>query len=157
MELILWRHAEAVEATTGQPDLKRRLSSRGEKQARHIADWLRRQLPKHLRILVSPALRCQQTAQALNLPFDIEPGIGTAADVADLLALADWPDGDGQRGSAVLLVGHQPTLGRLAALLLSGQEADWTIKKGALWWFSNRARAGETQTLLRAVVGPEMI
>jgi len=157
MELILWRHAEAVEAASGQADLKRPLSARGEKQARHIADWLSRQLPKHLRILASPALRCQQTAQALDLPFATEPDIGTAADVADLLAIAGWPDGDGQRGSAVLLVGHQPTLGRLAALLLCGQEADWTIKKGAVWWFSNRSRAGETQTLLRAVIGPEML
>lgn len=157
MELILWRHAEAVEATASQPDTKRRLSSRGEKQARHIADWLRQQLPKHLRILVSPAMRCQQTAQALALPFATEASIGTAADVADLLAAAGWPDGDGQRGSAVLLVGHQPTLGRLAALLLSGQEADWTIKKGALWWFSTRTRENETQTVLRAVTGPDML
>lgn len=157
MELILWRHAEAVEASVGQADIKRHLTARGEKQARHIADWLRQQLPKHLRILASPAIRCQQTAHALALPFDTEASIGTAADVADLLAAAGWPDGDGQRGSAVLLVGHQPTLGRLAALLLSGQEADWTIKKGALWWFSNRTRAGETQTLLKAVIGPDLI
>ena len=157
MDLILWRHAEAVEVSVGQPDLKRRLTERGQKQARNMADWLRQHSLKHLRILVSPALRCQQTAQALDLPFVTEAGIGAAADVADLLAAAGWPDGDGQRGSAVLLVGHQPTLGRLAALLLCGQEADWTIKKGALWWFSNRARAGESQTLLKAAIGPEMI
>lgn len=156
MELILWRHAEAVEATLGQPDQKRRLTERGQKQARSMAGWLRAHQPKHLRILVSPANRCQQTAQALELPYATEPGIGTSADVADLLAAAGWPDGDGQRGSAVLLVGHQPTLGRLAALLLCGQESDWSIKKGAVWWFSNRSRAGETQTILKAVIGPEM-
>ncbi|MBP8866582.1 MAG: histidine phosphatase family protein, partial [Propionivibrio sp.] len=55
---------------------------------------------------------------------------------------------------AVLVVGHQPTLGQTAALLLSGTEANWTIKKGALWWFSNRTRREETQTILRAVVPP---
>ena len=60
MELLLWRHAEAVEAEAGHPDLKRRLTSRGEKQAQHIARWLSVQQPKHLRILVSPAIRCQQ-------------------------------------------------------------------------------------------------
>ncbi|HAY08552.1 MAG TPA: histidine phosphatase family protein, partial [Thauera sp.] len=32
------------------------------------------------------------------------------------------------------------------------QEADWTIKKGALWWFTNRVREGESQTVLRAVI-----
>ena len=47
---------------------------------------------------------------------------------------------------------HQPAPGRLCALLLAGSEADWTIKKGALWWFTNRVREGETQTVLRAVI-----
>ncbi len=156
MELILWRHAEALDASTDQPDLKRRLTARGEKQARHVARWLREHQPKHLRTLVSPAVRCQQTAHPLALPFETERRIGPAADVADLLAAANWPDGVGQRGGAVLLIGHQPTLGRLAALLLSGQEADWTIRKGALWWFANRTRDGETQTVLRCVLNPDM-
>jgi phosphohistidine phosphatase len=44
-------------------------------------------------------------------------------------------------------------LGRLAALLLSGQEADWAIKKGALWWFSRRDGA----TVLRAVMPAELL
>lgn len=157
MELLLWRHAEATEATAGQSDQERRLTARGEKQARQIAGWLREHYQKPLRILVSPAVRCQQTAHALALPFAIEPGIGTSATVTDLLATAAWPDGNGSRGGAVLLIGHQPTLGRLAALLLSGREADWAIKKGGLWWFSTRTREGETQTALKAVIGPHRI
>ncbi len=36
MELILWRHAEAE---PGEPDLGRRLSAKGEKQARRMAEW----------------------------------------------------------------------------------------------------------------------
>ena len=56
-----------------------------------------------------------------------------------------------------MLVGHQPTLGRLAALLLSGSEADWTIKKGAVWWFSRRTREGDDQTVLRAVVNADIV
>ena len=39
--------------------------------------------------------------------------------------------------------------------LLSDEEADWTIKKAAVWWFSNRTRQGETQTVLRAVIPVE--
>jgi phosphohistidine phosphatase len=57
----------------------------------------------------------------------------------------------------VLIIGHQPTLGRVAALLLGGEEADWTIKKGGVWWFSNRMRNDETRTVLRAVVNPDFI
>lgn len=156
MELLLWRHAEAVDGNVGRPDLERRLTARGEKQARHIAGWLRQHYQKQLRILVSPAVRCQQTAHTLALPFDIEARIGTSATVEDLLAAARWPDGSGAHGGGVLLIGHQPTLGRLAALLLSGQEADWSFKKGALWWFSNRSREGETQAVLKAVIGPDL-
>lgn len=153
MDLILWRHAEAEEATAKLPDVRRRLTERGEKQARLMARWLHAHLPKKLRILVSPAERTQMTAHALGLPFEIERKLGIGADAADLLAAADWPD----HGGAVVLVGHQPSLGRVAALLLSGTEADWTVKKGGLWWFSNRTREGETQTVLRTVISPDLL
>jgi phosphohistidine phosphatase len=150
MDLLLWRHAEAED---GIPDLKRKLTKRGEKQAQQMAEWLKAHAPKNLRILVSPAVRCQQTAQALGLPFETDKRLGTDSDVSHLLAAIGWPDGgaNGAGYKAVLVVGHQPTLGRTAALLLSGSEAHWTIKKGALWWFSNRTRQRESQTVLKAV------
>lgn len=155
MELLLWRHAEAADASIGQPDLKRSLTKKGKAQARRIAEWLREHRPADLRILVSPAERCQQTARALALPYETEVRLGISAEVADVLAAANWPGGLGKDGGAVLLVAHQPTLGRLAALLLSGEEADWNIKKGALWWFSTRE--GETETVLRGALGPDMV
>lgn len=153
MDLILWRHAEAEDGGPDLPDMKRRLTARGERQAHDLAKWLRPRLPKKTRILVSPAARTQQTAHALALPFEVEPKIGVGADAADLIAAAGWP----AAANAVLLVGHQPTLGRLAALLLSGTEADWSIKKGAVWWFSSRSREGRDQIVLRAVMNPEML
>ena len=72
-----------------------------------------------------------------------------------LPALA-WPDGSASDPGAVLVAGHQPTLGQ-TTVLLSGEEAEWTIKRGAQWWFSNRTRQGETQTVLRAVIGPDFV
>ena len=56
-----------------------------------------------------------------------------------------------------MIVGHQPSLGRLASLLLAGQEADWSIKKGALWWLTNRVRRGDAQTVLRAMIPVELL
>lgn len=156
MDLILWRHAEAEDADPGTPDSKRRLTPRGERQARKMAAWLKERLPSKTRILVSPTERTQQTAHALGMDFKLEPRVGVGADPADLIAASDWPDGDGNR-SATVIVGHQPTLGRLAALLLSGSEADWSIKKGAVWWFSNRARDGSALTTLRAVINPDLV
>ena len=57
----------------------------------------------------------------------------------------------------MLIVGHQPSLGRMASLLLAGQEADWSIKKGALWWLTNRVRRGDSQTVLRAMIPVELL
>ena len=150
MDLLLWRHAEAED---GEDDLKRRLTARGEKQAHAMAVWIRAHQPKDMRVVVSPAMRAQQTAEALKLPFETNRKIGPEACVSELIAAAAWPDASG----AVLIVGHQPSLGRMASLLLAGNEAEWTIKKGALWWLSNRVRRGETQTVLRAVIPAELL
>ena len=152
MDLLLWRHAEAED---GFPDSKRKLTARGEKQAARMAEWLTKHAPKNLRILVSPAVRCQQTAKALALPFETEKRLGTNSNVANLLAAIGWPEGKGP--PSVLVVGHQPTIGRTAALLLCGSEANWSIKKGAVWWFTNRTRHGETQTVLRAAMPTEFL
>ena len=146
MDLLLWRHAEAED---GFPDAKRKLTTRGEKQAEQMAEWLKKHAPKNLRILVSPAVRCQQPAKALGLPFETDKRLGTDSNAVSLLTAAGWPDGG--KSSAVLIVGHQPTLGQTAALLLSGEEDDWTVKKGAVWWFSNRTRREDSQTVLRTV------
>lgn len=150
MDLLLWRHAEAED---GEDDMKRRLTERGRKQAQVMAGWIRDHQPKDLRIIVSPAIRTQQTAEALQLPFETHRKIGPDACVSELIAASGWPQG----GGAVLIVGHQPSLGRLASLLLAGQEAEWSIKKGALWWLSNRVRRNETQTVLRAVLPVELL
>jgi phosphohistidine phosphatase len=150
MDLLLWRHADAED---GIPDAGRALTRKGLKQAAQVAQWLRPRLPADCRIIASPAKRAQQTAQALELPYATERRIGTSADVADLVAAANWPT----RPGTVILVGHQPTLGQLAAWLLSGEQAAWTIKKGALWWFSSRAASDAAQAVLKAVVSPELL
>lgn len=149
MDLLLWRHAEAAE---GSPDHSRELTERGHRQARRMAEWLHKNRPKKLRVLVSPTVRTRQTAAAFTQDFEIVPALAPDCGVADLIGATGWPDASG----AVLIVGHQPGLGRLASLLLAGVEADWTIKKGALWWFTNRVRDDETQTVLRTVLPAEL-
>lgn len=150
MDLILWRHAEAED---GMPDAKRKLTPRGRKQARQVARWLKKRLPADARLLVSPAVRAVQTAQALELPYEEVPRLGTGASASSLLGAAGWP----QAGGTVVIVGHQPTLGRAAALLLTGDAADWSVRKGALWWFTCRMRNGNAETVLRAVIAPDLV
>jgi len=150
LDLILWRHADAED---GVPDDARKLTAKGEKQAQQVGLWLKSHLPEGARILVSPARRAQQTASALGREYETSKEVGTGASVVSVMAAAGWPDAKG----AVVVVGHQPTLGRIAAVLLSGAEADWSVKKGGVWWFSNRLREDETQTVLRAAMSPEFL
>lgn len=153
MELVLWRHAEAE---VGGPDLDRRLTAKGEKQARRVAQWLQAHLPATAKIYVSPATRAQQTAQALaaisHRKIRILDEIGPGASPAELLAAVGWPDGR----ATIVVVGHQPTLGRVASALLAGQTQDWPLRKAGVWWFSRRERGGKGETVLRAVINPDL-
>jgi len=150
MDLILWRHAEAED---GFPDLGRKLTDKGEKQAEKMAAWLKAHLPEDTRIIVSPATRTRQTVAALTRDGVIVKEVGPGASVAALLAAAGWPDAKG----AVVVVGHQPTLGQVAAYLLGNTQESWSVKKGGVWWFTNRVRQDETQTILKAVMSPEFL
>ena len=148
--LVLWRHAEAE---AGADDLSRTLTARGAKQARKVAAWLAPRLPEGYRILTSPAVRAIETARALGGSARVVGALGPGASGEDVLATAGWPPGRG----AVVVVGHQPSLGRAASLLLSGRELDWVIRKGAIYWIERRARGGDPELLLRAVVEPRAL
>ncbi|HYR25770.1 MAG TPA: histidine phosphatase family protein [Aquabacterium sp.] len=171
MDLILWRHAQAetlplddslVASREGgevtvvidpDKDLARRLTPKGERQAERMAAWLNLRLPEATRVVVSPAQRTQQTAQALGRAFKTVRALDPQASVDDLLKAAKWPDAR----EAVLIVGHQPTLGMLAARLLTGQDLAWSIKKGGVWWLRSRMREGEPQVTLHAVQSPDFL
>ncbi len=150
LDLILWRHSEAEES---QPDMPRKLTPRGHKNAARVAQWLLQRLPSKFTLLASPAERTRQTALALGTPFRTVPALAPGASVASVLEAAEWPD----RKGAVIIVGHQPDLGRVAAYLLSGGAGDWTLKKGGLWWLTNRVRNDEAQIVVRAVIAPDLL
>ena len=153
MDLILWRHAEALDAEDGSQDLDRALTARGERQAARMAHWLNQHLPATTRVLVSPARRSQQTAKALERKFKTVAVLAPGGTLPALLTAVRWPDAK----EPVLVVGHQPTLGLVAAYLLAGVAQPWSVKKGALWWLRRRDRAGDDQTVLVTVRGPENV
>jgi phosphohistidine phosphatase len=160
MNLILWRHAEAIDLGTPvtpgcKRDLERQLTDRGQQQAAATARWLKTHLKRDYRVISSPAIRALQTAQAFTDKTEIIPELCPLADASHVLAAINWP-----QGKDVVVVGHQPWLGRVASLLLSGQEQDWSIKKSALWWLCHRVRKQEDrempQTVLRLVLPSEL-
>lgn len=153
MDLILWRHAEAVELTGEGDDMARVLTARGEKQASRMAAWLDRQLPDSTRIWVSPALRTEQTASALGRKFRLNPALGPSGSVDQLLELVQWPFAKG----CVLVIGHQPTLGQTISNLLELTANECAVKKGAVWWLRHREREATTQTVVVTVQTPDLL
>ncbi|VXC26294.1 Phosphohistidine phosphatase SixA [Burkholderia sp. 8Y] len=152
MNLILWRHAEAEDHASS--DLTRQLTSRGRKQAQGIAKWLRARIDDDAVFLASPATRTIQTAEAFGDRYRVVDDLAPGNTAEAVLHAAGWPDGVGE---TVVVIGHQPTLGRVAALLLTGHEADWSIKKSGVWWFQGRTRGGDGQIVVRAVICPDLL
>ncbi len=157
MDLILWRHAEAEIRREGQSDMERALTAKGERQAQRMADWLNQHLAESTRVLVSPAVRCQQTAAKLGRKFRTVKGLGPEVSVDDLLRLAHWP----QASEPVLVIAHQPTLGMACARLLCGQDQPWHVKKAAVWWLRQRQREAELDEMqavfVQAVLAPDTV
>jgi phosphohistidine phosphatase len=153
MDLILWRHAEAEPGGPGEPDLERALTGKGQKQARRMGEWLTSQLPDNCRVLVSPALRTLETVEPLQRKFKIHKDLAPGAEPEEVLKAANWPAGK----ESVLIVGHQPTLGQVAALLLAGEVQDWDMRKASAWWFAQREPGDPFSVYLKAVMSHDMV
>jgi len=153
MDLIFWRHADAFESLDGQDDLSRTLTPKGEKQALRMSQWLDRQLPEGVRIISSPAVRCEQTVKPLGRKVKYKSEISPHASLEDLLVASGWPDSK----MSVLVVGHQPVLGQAIAYLLGLPNGECSVRKGAVWWLRSRVRDGVTQTVVVSVQTPELL
>jgi phosphohistidine phosphatase len=153
MDLILWRHAEAIDLELVGDDMMRTLTPRGEKQAARMAAWLDRQLPDGAKIWSSPALRAEQTAKALDRKFKTSSALAPLATVEQLLELVQWPQAKG----CVLVVGHQPTLGQTLSKLLGLGDSECAVKKGAVWWVRYREREATAKTVVVTVQSPELL
>lgn len=152
MDLILWRHAEAEDIAAS--DLARALTTRGRKQAQNVAKWLRTRLPDDAVVLASPATRTIQTAETLSDQYRVIRELAPNASADDILEAAGWPKGIAQ---TVVIVGHQPTLGHVAARLLGDSNASWPVKKAGVWWIASRERDGDAQAVLRAAITPDLV
>ena len=152
MELILWRHAEAEPGDLDRPDEDRKLTDKGRKQARKMAEWLNRHLPDDCRILSSPAVRTVQTVDALGRKYKTDPALAPDVSAESVLAAAGWPDA----GGTVLLVGHQPTLGHVVSLLIAGRRQEWHLRKASICWIANKAEDEGERPYLKAVLGADL-
>ena len=117
MQLYLVRHADA---TPGDPDELRPLSDEGHEQARELGERLREDGVAPDVVLTSPLLRARQTGEALAR------ATGTSSEADERLAPGATADTLQEalsgRGESVVVVGHQPDCGQIAAALRGGEE-----------------------------------
>ena len=155
MELLIWRHAHALDATLGQADIDRPLSVKGEKQAQKMSAWLRVQLPKDTFILCSPALRTRQTVSYLNLPYTICEDISPQSTASSLLSAAGWTHAT---EATVLVVGHQPCLSdAVTAIFEMHSSESLSFRKGSLWWIRKRIRPISHESFILTIQDPELL
>jgi phosphohistidine phosphatase len=114
MRLVLVRHADSA---PGSPDELRTLTDEGREQARRLGDRLRADGIRPDAVLTSPLLRARETGSALGFgapePHDLLAPGATDDDVRAAVA---------GRGDTVIVVGHQPDCGQIAAALGEGVE-----------------------------------
>jgi phosphohistidine phosphatase len=117
MRLYLVRHAEAA---PGDPDELRPLTSEGREQARTLGARLRNEDASPSVVLTSPLLRARETgaelAKALDVETEPEERLAPGASVEDVRAAVEG------RGEQIVVVGHQPDCGQIAAALTGGPE-----------------------------------
>jgi phosphohistidine phosphatase len=148
-QLWLLRHAEAEPHGT-RADAERRLTERGEQQARAAGEALRRLGASFEAVLFSPRVRARKTAELAAQAWSEEQRalLGEHAPLAGgfnaeqaLAALAGL-----SADARVLLVGHEPDLSRVVGEL-TGARAD--VKKGGLAVVRLEGAGGELVVLMR--------
>ncbi len=117
MQLFLVRHADAA---PGEPDELRRLTPEGRNQARALGERLAAQGVRADAVLTSPLVRARETGAA------IADELGCESEPSDLLApgatAIDVRAAVAGRGETVIVIGHQPDCGLIAAELGDGVE-----------------------------------
>ena len=117
MKLYLVQHAEAKPEAE---DPRRPLTEKGEADSKRLAEFLKGFI-RVGRILHSDKLRAVQTAQALA--EELKPReVSVGDDLKPLDDPAAWAGRLASIDEDLMLVGHMPHLGKLASLLLCGDE-----------------------------------
>ncbi len=120
MRVYLVRHAKA---DSGEPDDLRALNDKGREQARELGERLAREGVRPDAVLTSPLLRARETANAIakatGSRAEPDPRLAPGATADDLR------DAVAGRGETVIVVGHQPDCGHIAAALTHGPEPEF--------------------------------
>lgn len=150
-ELFLIRHAIAHPARPGQPDAERALTEEGRARMLEVARGLIALGIEFDELAHSPLLRAVETAEVLaelaGGRTRVDPGLAEPPGAALLERIA---------AERVCLVGHEPWMSALLALLLGAPSAVAALglKKGGLAWLEGEPIPGGMR--LRAFLPPRV-
>lgn len=159
MILHVLRHAEAEEVSPSGRDADRRLTDDGRRRMKAIAKAIAKLDAGYDAILVSPLVRSRQTAEPVAEACGFRKAL---VETRALLPNADPVEvlNEVARGKAasVLVVGHQPHLGRLLGLLLTGRaDLEVPMKKAALAAFETGADPSLGRAELKFYLPPKIL
>lgn len=124
-ELILLRHAHAEPAVSGQADLDRPLSPVGLAEAEAAGKWLKENNLLPDCVLCSPSRRTRETLEAVMTAIGyVEKRLEDRIYEATPGTLATLVD-ERRDMDRVLIVGHNPGLEQLVALMTDGTSSDY--------------------------------
>jgi len=123
MRLYLVRHAEAEEPTSDGCDPQRRLTANGRRQAARAAAFLGRLGLKPAAMWHSPLVRAAETAEILARAVHPRQGPVERAGLNPLDPVGPVADGLAKLDADLVIVGHEPFLGKLAGRLVSGSDS----------------------------------
>ena len=143
MQVFLIRHSDAVDAGPALPDPARFLSGRGRQAARAVGQRLRAESIRFDAVVASPLVRAVQTAELVAaglqtpIPVAVAVNLAPAESDRDVIAMVQALAAD----AVVVLVGHEPGLSGICAVLLAqpdfaalGKAEAVRISDGKLRW-----------------------
>ena len=157
MTLYILRHGIAEEAAPGGDDRARRLTARGRAKLRAAAEGMKAFGIRFDVLLTSPLVRARETAAIVSEVYGKSPvprelaalasGVSPGETVRALKPYA--------RSHAVMIVGHEPGLSGVAALLLTGSPdgVRLALKKGGLIALD----VGGGNATLRSLLSPRQL
>lgn len=153
--LILLRHAKS-DWTGDEADVARPLAKRGRRQAPNAGRWLAANINSIDLAVVSPAKRARSTWKLVSAELDVPPPtriddrVYTASD-SELLGVVRELSND---VDTVVLVGHNPELEDLVALLTGDRVPMPTSALAVITVTGSWSTAGQSAAVLRAAGRP---
>ena len=158
MQIYLLRHGIAEDARPGMADADRALTAEGLKRLRDILKRARTAGVSPTMIVTSPYVRARQTAE---LAAEVLGYAGELAPSAALTPMASpvdtWSEVRALRGEAGLfLVGHEPHMSSMTALLLGTPELRVDFKKGAMVQVDVMEFSAHPRGVLKWMMSPKL-